>query len=52
VDAVGDRARLRLGGSVPLVAEVTMMAIAELAVREGATIWASLKATEVRVVPR
>jgi molybdate transport system ATP-binding protein len=47
--AVGDRARIRIDGSVPLIAEVTAAAVAELHLADGGPVWASLKATEVDV---
>ncbi len=43
--------RVQLGGPVPLVAEVTAAAIAELALATGEVVWLSLKATEVSVAP-
>ena len=50
-DLLGDRVRVRLGGEVALVAEVTPAAVAELGLVEGAPVWASVKATEVAVYP-
>jgi molybdate transport system ATP-binding protein len=47
----GDRARVRFDGAVPLVAEVTAAAVADLRLAEGGPVWASLKATEVEVYP-
>jgi molybdate transport system ATP-binding protein len=47
----GDRARVRVDGPVPLVAEVTAAAVADLHLADGGPIWASLKATEVDVYP-
>ncbi|MDQ6783560.1 MAG: ABC transporter ATP-binding protein [Actinomycetota bacterium] len=47
----GDRARVRVDGAVPLVAEVTAAAVAELHLDDGGPIWAALKATEVDVYP-
>jgi len=47
----GDRARVRFEGAVPLVAEVTAAAVAELHLADGGPVWASLKATEVDVYP-
>ena len=41
--------RVRLHGAVPLVAEVTAAAVAELGLAPGASIWLALKATEVAV---
>jgi molybdate transport system ATP-binding protein len=47
----GERARLRLATSPPLVAEVTLGSIDRLGLREGAVVWASFKAVEVEVLP-
>jgi molybdate transport system ATP-binding protein len=47
----GDRARVRFDGAIPLVAEVTTAAVAELHLADGGAVWASLKATEVDVYP-
>ena len=47
IDHHHDRVRVRLDGSVPLVAEITPAAAAELDVRPGEQVWASLKAVEV-----
>jgi molybdate transport system ATP-binding protein len=52
IETIGERARVRLAGSFPLVAEVTTAAVAELGLRDGRSVWASVKATEVRVSPR
>ncbi len=51
VDMIGDRARLSIATSPPLVAEVTAAAVTSLNLIEGATVWASFKATEVKVYP-
>ena len=51
VDAVGDRVRVRVAGPVPIVAEVTPAAAAELRLADGGPVWASVKATEVVVYP-
>ena len=40
---------MQLAGPVPLVAEVTPAAVAELHLAEGGEVWASVKATEVSV---
>jgi len=50
-DLLGDRVRVRLDGEVPLVAEVTPAAVAEMALAEGDTLWATVKATEVTAYP-
>ena len=47
----GDRARLKITGPVPLIAEVTPAAVAALGLAEGGTIWASVKATDVDTYP-
>jgi molybdate transport system ATP-binding protein len=50
-DLLGDRVRVHLAGSVPIVAEVTAAALAELELHDGSELWASVKATEVDVYP-
>ena len=47
----GDRARVRVSGPVPLVAEVTASAVAELHLADGGPVWASVKATDVDAYP-
>ncbi|MFZ6002442.1 MAG: ABC transporter ATP-binding protein [Actinomycetota bacterium] len=51
VEGFGDRVRVTLDGEVPLVAEVTLSAVAELALAPGAEVWASVKATDVAAYP-
>ena len=46
----GERARVRLRTSPPIVAEVTRGSVERLGLREGGSIWASFKAVEVRLV--
>jgi molybdate transport system ATP-binding protein len=46
-DLLGDRVRVRLDGDVPLVAEVTPAAVAQMGLAEGLEVWAAVKATEV-----
>jgi len=43
----GDRARVRITGEVPLIAEVTAAAVADLGLADGGPIWASVKATDI-----
>jgi len=50
-DLLGDRVRVRLAGDVPLVAEVTPGAVTEMALAEGESVWATVKATEIEVYP-
>ena len=51
VDLQGDRVRVRLGGAVSLVAEVTPSALADLGLADGGEVWAAVKATEISVYP-
>jgi molybdate transport system ATP-binding protein len=51
LDLLGDRVRVRLAPPLDLVAEVTPAATAELALREGDPVWASVKATEITAYP-
>jgi molybdate transport system ATP-binding protein len=50
-DLLGDRVRIHLDGAVPLVAEVTVAAVAELGLHEGVAVYATVKATEVSTYP-
>ncbi len=45
----GDAVRVELDGALPLLADVTAAAVAELGIEPGLPVWASVKATEVRV---
>lgn len=53
-DLEADRGRVRvaLAGPVPLTAELTAVAVAELDLVPGAAVWASVKATELAVYAR
>jgi molybdate transport system ATP-binding protein len=51
LEATGDRVRVRVAGPVPVVAEVTPAAAAELRLADGGQVWASVKATEVSIYP-
>ena len=51
VESTGDRVRVRVGGRLPVVAEVTPAAVAQLRLGDGGLVWASVKATEVLVYP-
>jgi molybdate transport system ATP-binding protein len=51
VEPLGARVRVRVDGPVPLTAEITPAALVELGLAPGATVWASVKATEVTVAP-
>ena len=48
---VGARVRVVVDGVPPVVAEITPAAVTQLALREGASVWVSIKATEVTLVP-
>jgi len=48
---LGECVRARLDGAIPIVAEVTARAAADLALAPGRPLWVSLKATEIQVVP-
>jgi len=47
----GDVVRLEVAGPVPLLADVTPAAVAELDLAPAAPVWVSVKATEVKVYP-
>ncbi len=51
IELLGDRARVRVGGAVPLVAEITPGALADLDLAPGRPVWTAVKATEVTVYP-
>ena len=51
VDHEGDRVRVRVGGVLPVVAEITPAAAAELRLEAAGPVWVSVKATEVGVYP-
>jgi molybdate transport system ATP-binding protein len=51
VDDEGDRVRVQVSGLVPLIAEVTAAAVAELRLHDRAPVWVSVKATEIDVFP-
>jgi molybdate transport system ATP-binding protein len=51
LEVAGDRVRVRITGQVPIVAEVTPAAAAELQLGDGGPVWAAVKATEVTVYP-
>ncbi len=44
-----DRVRVQLAGPVPLVAEVTPAAVADLDLVPGAEVWVSVKAVDLAV---
>jgi molybdate transport system ATP-binding protein len=51
IDRVGERVRVKLDGSLPLTAEVTSAALAELQLRPGDEVFATAKATDLDCYP-
>jgi molybdate transport system ATP-binding protein len=51
IELLGDRVRVRVGGPVPLIAEITPAAVHELGLVEGTAVWTAVKATDVTVYP-
>lgn len=51
VERFGDQVRVRLDGAVPLSADITAAALAELGPRPGDRLWAAVKASEVECYP-
>jgi molybdate transport system ATP-binding protein len=49
VDLLGDRVRIHVDAAVPVVAEVTAGAVADLGLHDGVDVWAAVKATDVAV---
>ena len=49
VERLTDRVRVQLAGAIGIVAEVTPAAVDDLGLREGAEVWAAVKATDVDV---
>ncbi|MBA2638759.1 MAG: ABC transporter ATP-binding protein [Nocardioidaceae bacterium] len=47
----GDAVRLEIGGGLPLLADVTATAVAELGLAPGSTVWSTVKATDLDVYP-
>ena len=52
VEGDRDHVRVRLAGAVPLTAEVTPAAVAELGLQPGTEVWAAVKASDVVAYPR
>lgn len=47
LDIHDDSVRVHLDGPVPIVAQITAAALADLALTEGSTLWVAVKATEI-----
>ncbi|MGH8775268.1 MAG: ABC transporter ATP-binding protein [Jiangellaceae bacterium] len=51
VEQHGDLVRITVDGPVPLLADVTPLAVAELSIAPGVEVWSAVKAAEVTVYP-
>ncbi len=51
IELLGERVRIRVGGPVPLIAEITPAAVRELGLIAGAEVWLAIKATDITVFP-
>jgi molybdate transport system ATP-binding protein len=51
VEPLGDAFRVHVGGRVPVMAEVSAAAVAELDLVEGHDVWVAVKAAEVAAYP-
>ncbi|MCC5949252.1 MAG: ABC transporter ATP-binding protein [Nitriliruptoraceae bacterium] len=51
LDIHDDQVRVHLDGPIPIVAQITASALAELALTEGSTLWVAVKATEIEHWP-
>ncbi|HVM95951.1 MAG TPA: ABC transporter ATP-binding protein [Candidatus Acidoferrales bacterium] len=51
IDIEGPRVRIRVAGAIPVVAEITPAAAAELQLTPGVEVWVSIKATEITAYP-
>jgi molybdate transport system ATP-binding protein len=49
VHLMGDRTRVLLDEPIPVAAEITVVALAELGLTDGTPVWASVKATQIDV---
>ena len=51
LDIHEDRVRVHLDGPVPIVAQITAAALADLAIAEGDELWVAVKSTEIEHWP-
>ncbi|MGQ5227509.1 ABC transporter ATP-binding protein [Streptomyces sp. yara] len=51
LESHGDQIRVELTGELPLAADLTAVAVAELGLHPGAPVWAAVKATQTHVYP-
>lgn len=49
IEDLGERVRLEVGAPLPLIAEITLAALADLGLAPGSEAWVSVKATEIVV---
>ena len=47
----GDTVRVQVAAELPVLADVTTAAVAELSLTVGSAVWAAAKATEIRAYP-
>ncbi|MET7905202.1 ABC transporter ATP-binding protein [Streptomyces sp. NPDC005355] len=51
LESHGDQIRVALTGDLPLLADLTTLAVADLDLHPGSTVWATLKATQTHAYP-
>ncbi|MER7737162.1 ABC transporter ATP-binding protein [Streptomyces sp. NPDC096538] len=51
LESYGDQIRVELTGELPLAADLTTVAVAELGLHPGAPVWAAVKATQTHAYP-
>lgn len=51
LESHGDQIRVALTGDLPLLADLTTLAVADLGLHPGSTVWATLKATQTHAYP-
>jgi len=51
LEPLADRVRVQVGGTLPVLVDVTAAAVAELGLVPGAAVWVGAKATELEVYP-
>ncbi len=51
LESHGDQIRVELTGELPLAADLTTVAVAELGLHPGAPVWAAVKATQTHAYP-
>lgn len=51
LEPFGDRVRATISGQLPILADITIAAVADLRLTPGAPIWTSVKATDIDIYP-